>query len=238
MLAAEVVGMPVQYVAEEHRGFVVEVVARRDRVVVAVYRGLVEEVALGQSAGAARYAARGLGPARNVEAVLVADVDLDELQTAGTSERAGILARLVAVVTDAEAEIQPVGLVAEVDQEIPQPQRVLATRHGDEYSVAALEQCELLDRLCHLIAAQFEEVLGTELGVVPSDVDDRRLAAHGALHCAHPETARPETAPPEITGRTSTLESSAINASPGTNVPSTITRWDSRLRPSRSSNVS
>ena len=49
MLAAEVFGVPVQHVAEQHRGFVVEVVPRGDGVVVAVDRGLVEEMAFGES---------------------------------------------------------------------------------------------------------------------------------------------------------------------------------------------
>ena len=77
--------------------------------------------------------------------------------------------------------------------------------------------------LAHLVAAELEEVLGAEVGVVAADVDDRRLAAHAALHAA----------PPEMTGRISTTSSSASTASPGTSVSPRMTSTDSRLSSSR-----
>ena len=48
------------------------------------------------------------------------------------------------------------------------------------------EHVEVLDGAGHLVAAQPQEVLRAEVGVVAPDVDDRRLLAHGALHCRTP----------------------------------------------------
>ena len=74
-LAGEVLDVPAQRVAEQHRRLVVEVVAGGDDVVAAVDRGLVEQVALGQPAGRARHPVRGRGGSRHVVAVVVAQVD-------------------------------------------------------------------------------------------------------------------------------------------------------------------
>ena len=61
VLAAEVARLPAQHVAEQHRGFVVEVVPGREHVVAVVERGVVEQVALRQAARAST--ARGAWPA-------------------------------------------------------------------------------------------------------------------------------------------------------------------------------
>ena len=113
-LAAEVLGLPAQHVAEQHGGLVVEVVAGGDDVVAAVERGLVEQVALRQPARRARHALGGLGAGRDVEAVVVGQVDLDAASGRASSAKArAYVAGLVAVVADAEAEVEAVGLVAE-----------------------------------------------------------------------------------------------------------------------------
>ena len=72
VLAAEVRGLPAQHVAEQHRGFVVEVVAGGDDVVAVFERGGVEEVALRQAARTAGRAAGGRGGAGDVVAVVAA----------------------------------------------------------------------------------------------------------------------------------------------------------------------
>ena len=59
--------------------------------------------------------------------------------------------------------------------------------------------------LRHLVAAELEEVLRAEVGVVAPDVDDRRPLAHGALHAA----------PPEMTGRISTTSASSSSGVAG-----------------------
>ena len=88
---AEVVGVPAQHVAEEHGGLVVEVVARRDDVVRAVERGLVEEMSLRQTARGARHSPRGLRTVRHVEAVVVGKVDLEERRAPILGERSRVL---------------------------------------------------------------------------------------------------------------------------------------------------
>ena len=87
VLATEVAGLPAQHVAEQHRGFVVEVVTGRDDVVAVLERGRVEEVALREPARAARRAARDLRGAGDVEAVVRREVDDVQLEAARLGER-------------------------------------------------------------------------------------------------------------------------------------------------------
>ena len=128
----------------------------------------------------------------------VGQVDLVQREARGSREGAGHLAGVVAVVADAEPEVEAVGLVAELEEDVPHRERVLAAGHGDERPLVGLQHVEVLDGPGHLVAAQPQEVLGAEVGVVAPDVDDRRLLAHGALHAA----------PPEMTGRISTVSAS------------------------------
>ncbi len=130
--------------------------------------------------------------------------DLDQAQTALLGEGAGVLTRSLAVVADAEPDVQPVGLVAELDQDVPHGQAVLAARHCHQHLVVGREHLEMLDRLDHLAPAQLQEVLGAEVGVVSGQVDDRRSAAGAALR-----TGGDHQTPPEITGRISTVSSAA-----------------------------
>ena len=148
----------------------------------------------------------------------------------------------VGVVADAEPDVQPVGPVAEIDEEVPQRQRVLAAADRHQHAVARLEHVEVVDRLDHLPPAQLVQVLDAEVGVVARQVDDRRLTAHPALRCctcrdrADDSLARTvSSTPPLMTGRTSTASASSSRVSPGTSVPLRITRWASRSSPSRRS---
>ena len=79
MLAAEVTGVPTQHVAEQHRRFVVEVVAGREHVVTVRERGVVEHVPLRQPARRARRA-RGSPstPSGTSNPYVVAQVDLEQ----------------------------------------------------------------------------------------------------------------------------------------------------------------
>src|SRR5690606_26185548 len=96
---------------------------------------------------------------------------------------------------------------------------VLASGDGDQDPLVGADHGVVLDRLGHLVAAEAEEVLGAEVGVVPADVDDRGLAADGALHAA----------PPEITGLISITSSSARTPSPGARGSARVTKAHSRF---------
>ena len=56
------------------------------------------------------------------------------------------------------------------------------------------QHVELVDRLGHLVAAHPQEVLGAVVGVLAPDVDDRRPAAHPALHRTSRSAARDDGA--------------------------------------------
>jgi TRAP-type C4-dicarboxylate transport system permease large subunit len=59
--------------------------------------------------------------------------------------------------------------------------------HRDEHPLARRQHVVIGDRPLHLAPAQLLGVLGTEVGVVPREVDDRRPPADAALHVAPPE---------------------------------------------------
>src|SRR5690606_12316466 len=218
----EVLGLPVQHVAEQHGGLVVEVVPGGDDVEAAGAGHLVEQVALGQPARRAGHPAGDGGGRGDVVAVLLAQVDAVERQAPALGEghrrrRAGL-----AVAADAEVDVQPLGPVAQLDEQVPQGEAVLAARHRHEDAVVGSEHAVLGDRLGDLVTAEPQEVLAAEVGVVAAQVDDGLAPADGALH----------EAPPEITGRISTVSSSDSTASPATRVSPRTTSTDSRLRSS------
>ena len=139
-LAAEVLGVPVQDVAEQHGGLVVEVVAGDEHVVAALERGRVEQVALREPARRARRPAGGAGAGRGCRSRRSPGRSTSSrVRPALGGEVAGVGAGHVAVLADAEADVEPVGLVAEVDEEVPDRQRVLAAGDRDEHPVVRLD---------------------------------------------------------------------------------------------------
>ena len=77
-------------------------------------------------------------------------------------------------------------------EDVPARERVLAAADGDEHALARLDHRELVDRLRDLVAAHAQEVLGAVVGVLPAHVDDRRAAAHAALHAQPARDDRPD----------------------------------------------
>ena len=119
-------------------------------------------------------------------------------------------------------DIEAFGVVPEFIEDVPDRKRVLAATHGHEHAISRLEHVELRNGLGGLVSAQLEKVLAAEIRIVTPDVDDRRRDTRGTSR-AHPE----------MTERISTTASAASIVSAGTSVPSSITRWLSRLRSSR-----
>ena len=120
----------------------------------------------------------------------------------------------VAVLPDPEPDVETVGGESELHKEIPDSQRVLAARDGDEHTILRVDHFPIVNRLGDLSAALLEEVLGAVVGVLATDINHRWTPAGDALHVS----------PPEITGRTSITSSSLSAASPGMSSPSRITR--------------
>ena len=94
---------------------------------------------------------------------------------------ADVAAALVGVVADPEPDVQPVGRVAGLDEHVPQRERVLAAADRDEHAVVRATHLVVLDRLAIWRRQSCMEVLGTEVGVVARQVDDRRALADPAL---------------------------------------------------------
>ena len=88
----------------------------------------------------------------------------------------------MAVLTDPQPQVQAVGLVPRVEEQIPERERVLTTRHRDEDSLVGRQHPMVVDRLLHLAPAVLEKVVRAEVRVVATQVDDRRPAADTALH--------------------------------------------------------
>ena len=102
-------------------------------------------------------------------------------QSALGGKRTSVVPTRVAVLADAQTDVQPVGLVAELEEEIPHGERVLAPAHRHEDAVVRANHVEVGDRLLHLPAAQLLQVLGAEVGIVAGQIDHRRPATHPAL---------------------------------------------------------
>ena len=118
-LAGQVVGLPTQRVAEQHRRLVVEVVAGRHRVVAALAGRGVEQVTLRKSARRAGHPAGHRSGGGDVEAMVVAQADLPQAQPTFVGEGAGVDAGVLAVLAYAEPDVEPVGFIAEAEQQIP-----------------------------------------------------------------------------------------------------------------------
>src|SRR4029453_6768956 len=97
-------------------------------------------------------------------------------------EGPGDLVRPFRVLADPEAQVQPVGPVAELEQDVPQRERVLAARDRDQDPVRGLEHVVRLDRALDLLAYVAQEAFGTERRVVTTDLDDGWRLAPPALH--------------------------------------------------------
>ena len=130
----------------------------------------------------------------DVEAVVGGEIDLHQPGAASRRERTRVLRRLVAVVADPQPEVEAVGIVAEVEQDVPEGEGVLSTRHRHEHTLTATDHREVVDRAAHLLTEMMEETVPAEPRVVASDLDHGRPATAPAL----------QQQPPEITGRIST----------------------------------
>src|SRR5206468_6521365 len=152
----------------------------------------------------ARRPAGDAGAGGNVEADVRREVDLDELGSGPVGVRARRGAGVVAVLADAQTEIEAVDVVAEVAQDVPEGERVLPSRHRHQYPIARLDHVEVVEGLAHLLPAVVQEAVPAEPGIVAADVDDRRRPATSTLHAG----------PPETTGRIWTWSSSPSCTSP------------------------
>src|SRR5215211_379412 len=227
MLTAQVRSLPTQHVAEKDRRLVVEVVTGGDDVVAVLDGDRVEQVPFRESARPARSSVRRGGGARDVVAEVGGEIDLVELQASIVRERARGVSGGVGVLPDPEPEVEPVGGIAEPEEEVPQRERVLPARHGHDDALAGANHVVVLDGPADLLAAVLQEVVAAEGGVVPADVEHRRAPAHTALHAA----------PPEVTGRISTTSVSDSRASRVTSVSPWMTSTDSGLTSSCSSSA-
>ena len=117
---------------------------------------------------------------------------------------------------------RPVDVVAEVEEHVPERERVLAPRDGDEDPVVGRHHPEAPDRLLDLGAEHREEMLGAEGRVVTPDLDHGGRPTAPALH----------RAPPEMTGRISSSSSSLTGVSRVISSPARMTAPCPPRRPS------
>ena len=193
--------VPAQHVAEQHRGFVVEVVTGREHVVAVVDRGLVEDVALRQPARRARHALRRARAVGDVEAVRRRGRSTSSsVPAVSLREVARVTARRVGVVADAEARrrgrrprsrARAAGATARASPCRPTRRRAPASP-GWIMSNSSIARRTCSRQWCRKQSRQKRRV-------VAPDVDDRRRSRHRRHFTA---------APPETTGRISTTSSS------------------------------
>src|SRR5580765_1360675 len=200
-LARQRLGPPVHDRAEQGCRLVVEVVAGGHHRHPMVERHPIHEVALREAAAGARRPPRDVLDDRHRRADLVAHGADDQRDAAGRRELLALGLRLDRVFEDPEVEIETGRLVAFVDQDVPERERVLAAGDGDQYRFVAREHPVLADRLADLVAEELEEVRRAERGVVAAQLEDGGLPALATLH-------REPALPPDITGRSSIVSPS------------------------------
>ncbi len=193
-LAAEVLGVPVQGVAEQHGGLVVEVVAGDEHVVAALERRR-----------------RRTGGAWRARRPSTAPVGRPASRWGCRSRRcrggrppAGVRPRLGGEVAGVACPTRRCSRRCRGRRRGRRPgsraRRAGPTRRGSPCRRTRRPgpgrrgsiMRELVDRLGDLAPALLEEVLGAEVGVVAPDVDDRRALADDALHSRAPGDDRPD----------------------------------------------
>src|SRR5229473_1896962 len=158
----------------------------------------VHEIALAETAARARRPACDLLDHGHRPADLIGHARHEQPRAAARRERLALRLRLHRIVEDAEVQIEAGRVVAVVDEDVPQRQRVLAARHGHQHTLVAREHAVLADRLAHLVAEELQVVVDAKGGVVAPQLDGGAVAALAALHAR----------PPDITGRSSMTSSS------------------------------
>src|SRR5437016_1192344 len=233
-LPRERVGLPLQHRAQQGRRLVVQVVAGGHHREAVLERGPIHQVALGEAAPGARRPPRDLLDVRDRSAHRLGHRGDDERHPPRRREGLALGLRYDRVLEDAEVEVESRGLVALLEEDVPERQRILAAGDGHQHALLSTEHAVLADGRGHLPAEEGEEVRRAEGGVVPPELHRRPVAAPGALHGLLPAGATPPEPPPDITGRSSIVSASSSIASVVSNsscrmmstVPGTI--WSSR----------
>src|SRR6266511_2557382 len=228
-LPGDVLGLPPKRVPEQRGSLVVQVVAGGHHVEPVVQGHPVEHVPLREAA----HGACGPGPllagGGDVVAVLAAEVHVDEVRFVFVGEGLRDNAGALRVLADPEPQVHPGGPVSQIEEDLPQPQGVLAARDGDHDPFVRPEHPVRLDGALHRLVHVVHEALLAEGGVVPPDLHHGRPPAPPAPHSSIP----PE--PPEITGRTSISSPSSSRSSRVTSALSRITSTVSGSMPSSAS---
>ena len=206
-LAREIAGLPAQGVLKQHRHFIVEVVPGRQHRVPFFEREPVHHVPLGQAARRTRLAlparlcARNFGNGFAVSGGNVNDVE-DRRGARGKGRRIVIGAirhsplamrhklprlfeRQVRVrfgIVDAQPDVQPVRLIAEPQQHIPQRERILAAAHRHEDALVAREHFIFFDGAFGLRDKPLAVMLGAQGEFVVAHVDDRAFVTFSTTH--------------------------------------------------------
>lgn len=92
----------------------------------------------------------------------------------------------IAVLADSEPDVEPVRSIAELSQHVPEGQGILAPADRHQNPSGLIEHRVVGDSALHLSNAELLEMGGTKVGVVPWEVDDRRLTARSTLRHSAP----------------------------------------------------
>ena len=89
-----------------------------------------------------------------IVAVVGAQVDAEQLEPPLLGEGRDVARRFLGVLADAQPDVETVGLVARLDEHVPDGQWVLSTTDRHEDPVVGFEHLVVLDRPLHLAAAR------------------------------------------------------------------------------------
>ena len=201
-LAGQVARGPGERVSEQDGRLVIEVVAGDQDVVAAIQGRPVHDVTFGQpayGAGLVLAALRAGGGLRDRGAFQRGDIDDRQAQPSVGGEVFGQALRFARVgqpAVNAQADVQPVGLVSEPVQHVPQAERVLAARNRHEEPRLRPEHAVLLNEALGLFGQPLQVMLPAERQLVLAHIDG---GFGPALPAFHRTALRASGPPPEMT---------------------------------------
>ena len=192
-LLLQVLGLPMQHVAQKARRFVVEIVASRHHVIILFDRRAIELIAFDGPTRGTGGAMDEHGQLANAGACLFLNRMHDQLRLVRLRKLGGesldFLVRCVGIAGYAEIDIQRVRAIAEREEDVPQRQTILAARDGDENPIVRPEHPFGFNRPSDLFVHELSHAQFTKSRIVAGKADHRFGFTLRAIHIKAVENA-------------------------------------------------
>ncbi len=174
-LLFEIVLLPMQHVAEEAGGLVVEIVAGGHHVIVLLDRDPIELVSFDRAAGAAGRTMNDLRQFLDASTFLLLNGVCMERRAQRCPDGLRIpedfLMRVIGIAGNAEIHVECVRLVSELQKDVPECQTVFSARHSHKNPIFFSKHLLRSDRACRLVMNECGEAPFAECRVMAGESD-------------------------------------------------------------------